>query len=85
VPSDSITKYSNIELWFTGFLMPSIRKSIEYLVHGGYLVLYIAEAYNENKYISRMINETDKLINNAGRFYYTDGKRIREFYCWQKL
>lgn len=83
--TDSITKYTNVDAWFNGFLMSSIRKSIEYLAPGGYLVLYIAEAHNEDKYISRMILETNKLANNAGRFYYTDGKRIREFYCWQKL
>ena len=83
--TDSLTQYTNVNAWFSGFLMPSIRKSLEYLAPGGYLVLYIAEAHDEDKYISRMILETDKLANNAGRFYYTDGKRIREFYCWRKL
>ena len=64
--------------------MPSITKSLNYLSPGGYLVLYIAEAHGQDKYIPRMITETDKLARNAGRFYYTDGKRIREFYCWRK-
>jgi hypothetical protein len=82
--TDSFTKYSSTETWFTGFLMPSIQKSIDYLAIGGYLVLYIAEAHGEAKYINRMIAQTDKLAKNAGLFYYTDGKRIREFYCWQK-
>lgn len=82
--SDSLTKYTNIEAWFVGFLMPSIVKSLDYLAIGGYLVLYIAEAHGEGKYISRMIQETDKLAKNAGQFYYTDGKRVREFYCWCK-
>jgi len=82
--ADSITQYANVDAWFTSFLMPSIKKSLAYLSTGGYLVLYIAEAHDEVKYIPRMIKETNKLANNAGRFYYTDGKRIREFYCWRK-
>jgi len=81
---DSVSKYANVNAWFSGFLMPSIKKSIKYLKTGGYLVLYIAEAHNEIKYIPKMILETDKLAKNAGRFYYTNGQRIREFYCWQK-
>jgi hypothetical protein len=82
--ADSITQYNSVDAWFDGFLMPSIIKSLEYLTPGGYLVLYIAEAHSEVKYIPRMIKETDKRASNAGRFYYTDGKRIREFYCWRK-
>jgi hypothetical protein len=83
--ADSITQYDNVDAWFNGFLMPSIKKSIAVLAPGGYIVLYIAEAHDEVKYIPRMLEETDKLATNAGRFYYTDGKRIREFYCWRKL
>jgi len=82
--TDSLVQYSSIETWFSGFLMPSITKSLNYLAPGGYLVLYIAEAHGQDKYIPRMITETNKLARNAGRFYYTDGKRIREFYCWRK-
>jgi hypothetical protein len=82
--NDSATKFNNVDAWFNGFLMPSIKKSLQHLESGGHLVLYIAEAHNTSKYIQRMINETDKLATNAGRFYYTDGKRIREFYCWRK-
>lgn len=81
---DSITQYKDSTAWFNGFLMPSIKKGIKYLVPGGYLVLYIAESHGGDKYIPNMIRETDKLARNAGRFYYTDGKKIREFYCWQK-
>ena len=83
--ADSITQYTNVDAWFNGFLMPSIKKSLAYLVSGGFIVLYIAEAHDEVKYIPRMIEETNKLATNSGRFYYTDGKRIREFYCWRKL
>lgn len=82
--SDSLTKYTSMKTWYSGFLMPSIVKSLDYLAPGGYLVLYIAEAHGEAKYIPRMITETDKLAKNAGQFYYTDGKRVREFYCWCK-
>ena len=82
--TDSITAYASVDAWFSGFLMPAIKKSLEHLAPGGHLVLYIAEAHDEVKYIPRMIEETDKLAANAGRFYYTDGKRIREFYCWQR-
>ena len=82
--TDSLTKYNNMEAWFVGFLIPSITKSLDYLAPGGYLVLYIADAHGEDKYIPRMIKETDILASNAGQFYYTDGKRIREFYCWLK-
>jgi hypothetical protein len=85
VQTNSITQFTNVDSWFSSFLMPSIQKSIKYLEIGGYLVLYIAEAHNEVKYIPRMINETNKIAKNIGQFYYTDGKRIREFYCWQKL
>lgn len=88
---DSLTQYKTSTAWFNGFLMPSIRKSIDYLVPGGYLVLYIAEANaktngksGSEKYISLMIKETDKLLRNVGRFYYTDGAKLREFYCWRK-
>ena len=82
--TDSLTKYKNVNAWFNGFLMPSIKKAIKYLVPGGYLVLYIAESNGGDKYIPNMINATDKLVRNAGRFYYTDGQKIRVFYCWQK-
>lgn len=81
---DSLIQYTNVDVWFSNFLMPSIRKSLKYLTPNGYLVLYIAEAHDETKYIPKMIQETDTLASNAGRFYYTDGRKIREFYCWKK-
>ena len=84
-PTDSLAQYNSVDAWFSGFLMPSITKSLNYLTPGGYLVLYIDESHNETQYIPRMITETNNLASNAGRFYYTDGKRIREFYCWRKL
>jgi hypothetical protein len=83
--ADSLVQYKTVMDWFTGFLMPSIKKSLRYLVPGGYLVLYIAEAHGNEKYIPKMIEETDKLARNAGRFYYTDGAKLREFFCWQKI
>jgi hypothetical protein len=80
--SDSHIQYNTVEKWFNGFLMPSIKKSIKYLNKDGYLVLYIGESHGSEKYISRMITETNKLAKNCGRFYYTDGSKLREFYCW---
>lgn len=85
--TDSLIKYNTVDKWFNGFLMPSIKKAIRHLKPGGYLVLYMGESHGTEKYISRMITQTDKLANNAGRFYYTDGigtnARLREFYCWR--
>jgi hypothetical protein len=82
--TDSITQYNSVNAWFNGFLMPSIKKGLEQLENGGYLVLYIAEANAQTNYIPKMITETNKLAKNAGCFYYTDDGKIREFYCWKK-
>ena len=84
---DSLVQYNTVDKWFNGFLMPSIKKAIRHLNKGGYLVLYMGESHGTEKYISRMITQTDKIAHNAGRFYYTDGigtnAKLREFYCWQ--
>ena len=83
--ADSLIKYNTSEKWFNGFLMPSIYKSIEYLSVNGFLVLYMGESHG-TKYIPEMVNLTNKIsgVRNAGMFYYTDGNKLREFYCWQK-
>jgi len=38
-------------------------------------------------YIPEMIKITNGMVNvrNAGMFYYTDGDKLREFYCWQHI
>lgn len=93
--SNSLIKYNTSQKWFNGFLMPAIRKAIDYLSSGGYLVLYMGESQN-TEYIPEMIKLTDKMdgMRNAGVFYYTDGgklgghgkdAKLREFYCWQKI
>lgn len=100
VASNSLIKYNTSQKWFNGFLMPAIRKAIDYLSSGGYLVLYMGESQN-TEYIPEMIKLTDKMVGmrNAGVFYYTDGgklggvdggghgknAKLREFYCWQKI
>jgi len=81
--ANSLVKYKGEDGWFNGFLMPSIYKAIEHLVAGGYLVLYMGEAQG-TKYISKMIELVDARMKNTGIFYYTDGAKLREFYCWQK-
>ena len=81
--ANSLVKYKGEDGWFNGFLMPSIYKAIEYLTEDGYLVLYMGESQG-TKYIPKMINLVDARMKNAGVFYYTDGAKLREFYCWQK-
>lgn len=83
--NNSVNKYGTINSWFDGFLMPSIKKGIDKLNKGGYLVLYIDELDSNENYIPKMIMETNKLINNAGCFYYSSNKnKYRPFYCWKK-
>jgi len=81
--ANSLVKYKGEDGWFNGFLMPSINKAIDHLDAGGYLVLYMGESQG-TKYIPKMINLVDARMKNAGVFYYTDGAKLREFYCWQK-
>lgn len=83
--ADSLVKYNTSQKWFNGFLMPAIYKAVEYLNPGGYLVLYMGESQN-TQYIPEMIRLTNAIkgIRNAGMFYYTDGAKLREFYCWHK-
>jgi hypothetical protein len=83
--ADSLVKYNTSQKWFNGFLMPSIYKAVEYLNPDGYLVLYMGESQN-TQYIPEMIRLTDNIkgVRNAGMFYYTDGAKLREFYCWCK-
>ena len=81
--TNSLIKYKNEDLWFNGFLMPSLYKANEYLLHNGYLILYLGESQG-TKYIPKMIKLLNNILNNIGMLYYTDGKKIREFYCWQK-
>ena len=81
--TNSVVKYKSENDWFDGFLMPSVNKANEYLTHKGYLILYLGESQG-TKYIPKMITSLDKILLNIGMLYYTDGKKIREFYCWQK-
>lgn len=83
--ADSLTKYqgNGAEGWFNGFLMPSLYKAQEYLENGGHLVLYMGEAQGTT-YIPKMIDLMDARMHNTGMFYYTDGAKIREFFCWRK-
>jgi hypothetical protein len=83
--ADSLVKFTTPEKWFNGFLIPSIKKSIEYLSYGGFIVLYMGESKGTH-YIPEMIKVTNSIsgMRNAGMFYYTDGDKLREFYCWQK-
>lgn len=85
-PADSLTKYTTSQKWLHGFLIPAITKAIEYLHIGGYLVLYMGESQGTD-YIPEMIKITNGMVNvrNAGMFYYTDGDKLREFYCWQHI
>lgn len=81
--ANSLVKYKGEDGWFNGFLMPSLYKSEEYLEQGGHLVLYMGESQG-TKYIPKMIELMDARMKNIGMFYYTDGAKIREFFCWQK-
>jgi hypothetical protein len=81
--ANSLVKYKGEDGWFNGFLMPSIYKAIEYLTEGGYLVLYMGESQG-TKYIPKMIELVNARMKNAGMFYYTDGAKLREFFCWKK-
>ena len=81
--ANSLIKYQGAEGWFNGFLMPSLYKACEYLANGGYLVLYMGEAQGTT-YIPKMVELMNARMHNAGMFYYTDGIKIREFYCWCK-
>ena len=81
--ANSLVKYKGEDGWFNGFLMPSLYKSEEYLEQGGHLVLYMGESQG-TKYIPKMIELMDARMQNIGMFYYTDGAKIREFFCWQK-
>lgn len=81
---NSVMRYGTVDRWFNGFLMPSIKKGLEHLQVGGHLVLYMGEAGTEEKYIPRMISETDKMAKNIGIIYYSDAGNVRTFYCWEK-
>ena len=81
--SNSFNKYNSEEQWFNGFLMPSLYKANEYLSLNGYLILYLGEAHGTH-YIPKMCKILNNMLYNIGMLYYTDGKKIREFYCWQK-
>ena len=81
--ANSLVKYKGEEGWFNGFLIPSLYKAEEYLEKGGHLVLYMGESKG-TKYIPKMIELMNARMKNIGMFYYTDGAKIREFFCWQK-
>jgi hypothetical protein len=81
--NNSVTKYSNEQSWFNGFLMPSLYKAYEKLRNNGYLILYMGESKG-TKYIPQMCKLLDQNMRNAGMIYYSDTFKIREFYCWQK-
>ena len=81
--SNSLVKYKSEDSWFNGFLMPSLYKANDYLELGGYLVLYMGESQG-TKYIPKMVELMNAKMHNAGMLYYTDGAKIREFFCWKK-
>jgi hypothetical protein len=81
--SNSLVKYKGEDSWFNGFLMPSLYKANDYLELGGYLVLYMGESQG-TKYIPKMVELMNARMHNAGMLYYTDGAKIREFFCWKK-
>ena len=81
--TNSIVKYKGVDRWFNEFLMPSLYKAERYLERGGFLVLYMGESQG-TRYIPKMIKLMNYRMNNIGMFYYTNSKKIREFFCWQK-
>lgn len=65
-------KNRNLDQWFNDFLMFSIKKSINLLIDGGYLVIVINDIFKGHKYVSRMVSETSKLIHYCGIIGYTE-------------
>jgi len=83
---DSLTRLNNIKDWYNNFLLVSIKKSINYLLNGGYMILYI-ELYDKVYNIKRLINDISKYLEYIGVFYYIDNKQSkpRAFYVWKKI
>jgi hypothetical protein len=78
----------SLESWFKEFLMVSIKKAWTYLVDGGHMVLYMADAYNRTPYVQRMIDEVAKI---SGAVYLgclpqmdLTERKPRPFWIWKK-
>ncbi len=83
---DSLTRLNTMKDWYNNFLLVSIKKSINYLLNGGYMILYI-ELYDKVYNIKRLINDVSKYLEYIGVFYYidTNSGKPRSFYVWKKI
>lgn len=80
---DSLIRLNNIKDWYNNFLIISIKKASQYLINGGYMILYI-EIFDKEYNTKRMINDISKELEYIGTFYYIDTK-LRGFYIWKKI
>ena len=83
---DSLTRLNNIKDWYNNFLMVSVKKASNYLIEGGFLILYI-ELFDKEYNTKKMVNDISKELEYIGVFYYVDtsgGNKARAFYVWRK-
>jgi len=81
---DSVLKYSNINSWYTNFLIASLDKAMLHLEKGGHMVLYMGEGIHTS-YINDMIDYIDTLMVSKGSIYYfyPNSRTARQLYVWQ--
>lgn len=85
----SVSRYNTIDTWFENFMKVSIVRSIDALIVGGHLALYIGDSMNDS-YVKRTKEYIDSLnnvryIGNLNWFNKSSSNRLRIIRVWIKL
>ena len=78
--SNSITHYSNEEIWIKDFFLKSLVKCFNHLEKNGYLILYMGGS----KKVFENMFKLNKVMKYCGIIYFYDNKP-RAMYVWQKI
>ena len=85
----SVSRYNTIDTWFENFMQVAINRSIDALIIGGHLALYIGDSMNDS-YVKRTKDYIDSLdsvkyIGNLNWFNKSSSNRLRIIRVWIKV
>lgn len=82
-PEDPEFKYKTSDDWYKKFLLYSVKKSINVLAVGGYIIIY----YIKSAIYDRLVSNINKYLRFRGivSYYYPETKSVpRQMYVWKK-
>jgi hypothetical protein len=88
--TQSISEFTSVDAWFTGFLAPSLDKAWSHLNPNGLLVLHINNTPGKPDYVVRMRDYINKFADAKymgilGKVTNGEGSKARPIWIWRKL